>query len=215
MKNHKTLSIIYSIVGIGVICLSGITGGFSGDLKFNYPGKVYKKEVKIGEEVIQYELKIYQPPISMPNHFYESEKEANLSEPEDVINALYSSLNRNKKWFLSLHTKMAAEWIIKGNKKSNGKYLEEFKKGKPYESPIKSGNYDKLLYRMDYKSDSFKRSIIFYVAYIDGDPVLEGIGFKKFIFKNSKWLVCAFNEGNSKIEQYFHHRPLEQLIGEK
>jgi len=214
MKNHKTLSIIYSIVGIGVICLSGITGGFSGDLKFNYPGKVYKKEVKIGEEVIQYELKIYQPPISMPNHFYESENEANLLEPEDVINALYSSLNRNTEWYLSLHTKMAAKRIIKANQKSNGKYLKELKKGEPFKSPVKSGNYDKILYRIDFKSEGFRRSIIFYVAYINGEP-LEGKGFQKFIYKNSKWLVCAFNEGNSKIEQYFQDMPLEQLIGEK
>lgn len=209
---RKGMSILVVMSVSGMLFLNNAKAD---NAKCNYPGTEYNNTANLIDEEFHYVLKVYDPPVIMPNKFIKTIDDVNWTCPEDIINAVWIFLNRHKVWFLSLHTEIMKQEILEMDQLSEGKYLSNTKKGMPFEDPSSIGNYDKLLYKITYVDNGINKCIIYYTPYIDGEALTEGVGFTDLIFRNGRWLNEKFDVNTtSPIKKYFLGKTKERLLND-
>lgn len=171
-------------------------------LQFNL-GKPERQVVKIDGQEHSFTIMKYDPPYSY-TRLLTSREEADCSTPEGTDLALWSSVGRDKHWYLSLFDEGAREHLLKRDQKTGGKILEEYNKGKSLPNPQKTGNYSKFIYKVELEFQGKKYAIT------HQKDVFEGVeesapSFRTFVKQGDAWLVT------DDLKEH----PVETLVGLK
>lgn len=149
--------------------------------------KPERQAVKINGKDYSFLLTKYDPPYSHTK-LLASRGESDCSTPEETDLALWSAVGRDRDWYLSLFDEGAREHLLERDKKTGGKILEEYSKGKPLPDPQETGNYSKLMYKIGIKINNKEYVIIQEKRVHEGEEELYP-SYMVFVKEGSLWLV--------------------------
>lgn len=160
--------ILISLVVITVLAIISTGGQSKSKNPFNLT-KPQKRIMEIEGKKHSFLLYKYDPPYLSPPYLLKSKEEADCSTPEGTDIALCSAVGRNKDWYLSLHDESGQKLLFKHDERSGGRVLEEYDKGKPLPDPLEEGNYAKFLYKVEFRVNNKKYTIIHSKEVFDGE----------------------------------------------
>lgn len=165
--------------------------------------KSERQVVKIDGKEYSFLLSKYDPPY-YHTKLLANREEADYSTPEGTDLALWSAVGRDRDWYLSLFDEGARKHMLELDKKSGGKVLAEYDKGKPLPNPQKTGNYDKFIYKVELEVGGKRYAVIQY------RPVFEGEeenypSTRTFVKQGDYWLET------DDLKKY----PVKKLVGLK
>ena len=176
----KRLSLSIAILFIGLAKFASNTFA-----KYNLT-EPEEKSIEINGKVYNFKLYKYDPPYLSPPYLLKEKSEQDLSTPEGTEIALSSSYGVDTEWYLSLFDEEARQEQLETNKKTNGEYLKEIYKGEPLPDPIKEGNYDKFLYKIEFKYNNKMYTVIYADSFIYGEK--ESGTYIPYVKEGNKWL---------------------------
>jgi hypothetical protein len=147
--------------------------------------KPEKHTIKIDGKEYSFLLSKYDPPY-VHARLLASREEQDLSTPEGTNLALWSSVGRDSDWYLSLFDEGARKDLLRRDRESGGRILEEYSKGKPLLSPQETGNYDKFIYKVELEFQGKKYAIIQYRLVLEGEEE-EYAAIRSFVKLGDAW----------------------------
>ena len=164
--------------------------GFAGESpvqdQFNLPEPA-NCIVEIDGETYSFAVVKYEPPFISPPYLLSDKSQQDLSTPEGANIAIWSSVNKDREWYLSLHDGRQREKILKSDQKSNGKVLEETNKGKPLQNPAERGSYEEFICRAQVEFEGKEYSIIQAKRFVGGEE-FPGYTTSTYVKQDDSWL---------------------------
>lgn len=160
--------------------------------------------VEIDGKIYEFVIMKYNPPYISPSNLLKSKADENLLTPEGTNLAMWSSINRDKDWYLSLHDEGLQKYLIDTDQKSKGRLLEEANKDKPLRNPLKEGTYEEFLCKAELSFNNKEYAIIQSKRFKDGMG-FPGPTFTVYVKQNNKWL---------RTDDLKNH-PIKRLVGLK
>lgn len=189
MKKKAFLFITF-ICTIAVLALVHLIGHHNELKKYNLV-QPQKRVVMVDGKSILVNIYKYNPPYKCPVKLIESKNELSYRNPEETKEGMWSSIGRDKEWYLSLYDKEAQGALIERDKNSGGKILEEYDKGKP----LREGFYDEFLYKVEAKIGGKEYAIIHMNTFINGEA-LPVPTYVAFVREKGMWLKTNELENN-------------------
>lgn len=146
----------------------------------------------------------YNPPYISPSHLLNDRSREDLSTPEGTHLALWSAVDRDKNWYLSLHDGDRQKRLFEADKKSGGRILGEPHKGKSLRNPVEDGSYEEFLYKVEFRDNNKEYTIIQSRRYFKKQE-FPGPTFLTFVRSKNKWF---------RTDDLREH-PVKSLVGLK
>lgn len=160
--------------------------------------------VEIEGKTYPFVLVKYEPPFVAPPSLLGNKSQQSLSTPEGTNIAIWSSVGRDREWYLSLHDEKQRQEILESDRKSDGKVLAEVNKGKPLQNPQEEGIYEEFICKAEIEAGGKKYSIIQSRRFVEGQE-FPGHTTATYVQHDGSWLR------SSDLQEH----PVKRLVGLK